>query len=157
MACGLRAVACGLRPVAGGAPGAKLTTDPLDPDELLASIHGSDTGAAVVFVGTVRDRSRGQAVQSLHYQAYPAMAQRQLERICQRCESDHPGTRVGITHRHGPLAVGEISVVIAAAAPHRDAAFAACRAALEAVKKDVPIWKKEKTRDGEEWVGWGGG
>ncbi|MEO1171859.1 MAG: molybdenum cofactor biosynthesis protein MoaE, partial [Myxococcota bacterium] len=97
------------------------------------------------------------SVVSLDYEAYEPMATKVLARIVTTLETEHKGVRLAITHRTGLLPVGEQSVIIAAASPHRDAAYAACRDALEEIKKDLPIWKRETTTDGEEWVGWGGG
>ncbi|HET6343723.1 MAG TPA: molybdenum cofactor biosynthesis protein MoaE [Myxococcota bacterium] len=146
-----------LPPVAGGVPRAWLTAAPLDADAVARAVASPTCGATVLFVGTVRDHNEGAAVSGMHYEAYEPMAGRQLERIAMACSAAHPGADVAIAHRHGSLAVGDTSVVIAAAAPHRDAAFAACRDALERIKRDVPIWKREARADGETWVGWGGG
>lgn len=143
-----------LPPVSGGAPLAELTQRAIDPAAVMQRVQGPDAGAIVVFVGTVRNQSRGHAVTDLQYEAYEPMAVRQLERIAAEAST---GARVAITHRTGRLSVGEIAVVIAAASPHRDAAFAACRATIERIKTDVPIWKQERTDDGQSWVGWGGG
>ncbi len=114
-------------------------------------------GATVLFVGTVRDHSQGKAVTGITYEAYLPMAERVLEQVADELSSVEREVSVAILHRHGALKVGELAVVIAAAAPHRDDAFEACRAAIERVKKDVPIWKRETTADGEVWVGWSGG
>lgn len=146
-----------LPPVQGGALAAELTTEPLDPDAVAKRVAGPDAGATVLFIGTVRDQARGKTVSSLEYEAYHPMAARQLERIARECEAAHPGARVSISHRSGKLSVGETSVVIAVAAPHREAAYAANRMALERIKEDVPIWKRETSPSGESWVGWGGG
>jgi MoaE-MoaD fusion protein len=146
-----------LPPVAGGAPSAILTTEPLDPEAVRAEVAGPDIGATVLFVGTVREQARGKQVRRLEYEAYEPMATRELERVCAAASAPYPGARVAIAHRHGKLEVGEVSVVIAAAAPHRADAFAACRDAIERIKVDVPIWKKEIAMDGETFVGWGGG
>jgi molybdopterin synthase catalytic subunit len=147
-----------LPPVAGGAPRAEITTEPIDPSRVIARVAHPDAGATVVFVGTVRRHARGKRVAQIAYEAYEPMAQRQLERIATACgDGDGGGVEVAITHRHGTLFVGEASVVIAASAAHREEAFAACREALEQIKADVPIWKREGTEEGEVWVGWGGG
>lgn len=144
-------------PVAGGAPSAAVTKDPIDVQAVVRDLAEPSVGATVFFVGTVRDHARGKSVQRLEYEAYEPMAARQLQRIATRCEEEHPDTRVQIIHRHGTLEVGDVAVVIGAASAHREQAFAACRQAIEHIKVDVPIWKKELTTDGEEWVGWGGG
>jgi len=107
------------------------------------------------FTGVVRSHSRGKRIVRLEYEAYRPMAERKLAEIAQRIAAEIPGTRLAIVHRLGALAVGEAAVVIAASAPHRAAAFDACRAAIERLKTDVPIWKKEIADDGEEWIGSG--
>ncbi len=146
-----------LPPVAGGAPRVELTEDRIDPAAIIGRVASPEVGATVVFVGTVRNHARGKNVSRIQYEAYQPMAVRQLERIAEACCADRPGCDMSIAHRHGDLPVGEISVVIAAAAPHRSDAFDACRDALERIKVDVPIWKKEHAADGETWAGWGGG
>ena len=144
-----------LPPVAGGAPRARLTTAPLSVDAVAAQVAAGHVGATVFFVGTVRDHNQGQAVQQVTYEAYGPMAERVLERIA--AAHSVQGVEVAIAHRHGCLQVGEASVIIAAAAAHRAAAFDSCRAVLEVIKLDVPIYKREQGTGGETWVGWGGG
>ena len=146
-----------LPPVQGGAPRTLVTEAPLLPDTILGWVQHPTAGATTSFVGTVRNHSRGQQVVRLEYEAYVPMVQRQLELICDHCEGVAEGTRLAIGHRYGTLHIGDISVVIAASAPHREAAFDACRQAIERIKTDVPIWKQEFTTDGASWVGWGGG
>lgn len=146
-----------LPPVAGGASRVELTEDRLDPAAIIERVASPEVGATVIFVGTVRNHARGKSVSRIEYEAYQPMAERQLERIAEACCADRPSCDVSIAHRHGDLPVGEISVVITATAPHRSDAFDACRDALERIKVDVPIWKKEHAVDGETWVGWGGG
>jgi molybdopterin synthase catalytic subunit len=106
----------------------------------------------VSFVGTVRDRARGRVIRQLEYEAYPGMAEREMEKIARQAADQWPGARVAIAHRVGHLEVGEIAVVVAAGAPHRAEAFAACRFAIDTLKQTVPIWKKEIAEDGEYWV-----
>ena len=89
----------------------------------------------------------------LEYEAYPKMVLGTLGKIISGIEGDLPGTRVAIVHRQGVLHVGDLAVVIAASSPHRAEAFEACRRAIEELKKEVPIWKKETSPDGEEWLG----
>ncbi len=146
-------------PVAGGTdtPRVWIQSDPIDVGALIEKVARADVGAVVTFIGTVRNHARGRAVVELHYEAYEPMATRVLDRIAQRAEQDYPGVRIAIVHRVGTLTVGEKSVAIAAASPNRDEAESSCREVLEALKADVPIWKREKSDDGEEWVGWGGG
>ena len=141
-----------LPPVSGGAPGCTLSSDPLDPDEVTRRVAGPDTGGLVTFVGTVRAESRGHAIRRLEYEAYPGMAEREMEKIAEEAARRWPGTRVAIAHRVGVLEVGEAAVVVAAAAPHRAEAFEACRFAIDTLKQTVPIWKKEVAEDGAWWV-----
>jgi molybdopterin synthase catalytic subunit len=144
-----------LPPVAGGAgdPGRCTLSDrPLDVSEVVTRITGPDAGGLVTFVGTVRDASRGREIRHLEYEAYPGMAEREMERIADEAGARWPGARVAMAHRTGHLEIGEIAVVIAAAAPHRPEAFAACRYAIDTLKERVPIWKKEVATDGEYWV-----
>lgn len=143
-------------PVAGGGSSRCALQDrPLSLDEAIASVRGRDAGAIVTFTGQVRARSRGRNVVRLDYEAYGPMASRQLEAIARECAERWEGARVAILHRVGILEVGEVAVVIAAAAPHRAEAFAACRHAIERLKEEVAIWKKERFDDGSEWVGLG--
>jgi molybdopterin synthase catalytic subunit len=129
-----------------------LTADPIDVAAFLEEARPSD-GAVCVFVGVVRNESEGRASVAIEYEAYGAMAESQMARIANSLAAKWPRATVRMRHRVGRLAVGETSVAIAAAAPHRDEAFAVCRAAIEEIKKCVPIWKKEIRPDGSsEWV-----
>jgi molybdopterin synthase catalytic subunit len=142
-----------LPPVAGGQqPRCTLSEQPLDVGQVVARVVGPDAGGIVTFVGTVRDASRGHGIRHLEYEAYPHMAEREMEKIADEAEASWPGARVAMAHRTGQLAIGEIAVVIAAAAPHRAEAFAAARFAIDTLKQRVPIWKKEVAVDGEYWV-----
>ena len=119
------------------------------------AVRGPDAGAIVTFVGTVRSRSRGGEVLHLEYEAYPEMALDRLGRIARAARESTGALRVAVHHRTGRVAVGEDSVAIAVAAAHRAEAFAAARQVIEALKADVPIWKRECFADGAVWVGWG--
>jgi molybdopterin synthase catalytic subunit len=125
-----------------------LTERPLEPANLLAEVAGGGRGATALFVGTVRDRHDGRTVTGIDYSAYAPMAERVLAAIESELAAEHSGASVRILHRTGPLAVGEASIAIAVAAPRREAAFAAARAALERVKREAPIWKLERYADG---------
>jgi molybdopterin synthase catalytic subunit len=142
-------------PVSGGATarGALIVvTDlALSVDAAMDAVRSPAHGAVVVFVGTVREHSRGQRVTRLDYEAFPEMAEAQMREIAARLEREH-GASVAMHHRVGELAVGEIAVVVAAAAAHRDAAFAAARSGIDTLKSVVPIWKKEHTEDGAVWI-----
>ncbi len=141
-------------PVAGGAPLYRVVDRPLALAEVVDAVAGTGLGGIVTFTGNVRDETRGRAVLRLEYEAYQAMAERKLAEIGEEVAGAH-GARVAIVHRVGVLAPGEAAVVIASAAPHRAAAFRACEACLERLKREVPIWKREVYADGSEWVGLG--
>jgi len=137
----------------GGAEGRCTLSDrPLDVGEVIARVAGPDAGGLVVFLGTVRDRSRGLAIRHLEYESYPGMAEREMEKVCQEAATRWQGARVAIAHRQGHLEIGDLAVVVAAAAPHRPEAFEACRFAIDTLKRTVPIWKKEVATDGAYWV-----
>ena len=148
-----------LPPVAGGAPGARfvVTGKPLSEQDVVvqADARHGEMGGLCTFVGVVRRRSKGRDVERLEYEAHEEMAAAVLERIGGECEERWPGCRVAIHHRVGVLRPGDLAVVIAVAAPHRAEAFAGCRHAIERLKEDVPIWKREVGPDGSEWVGMG--
>ena len=143
-------------PVSGGAGSAAdriaVRGTPLSVDAALDAVRGPDAGGIVVFLGTVRDASRGKRVRHLEYEAYTEMAEAKMREIAARLEREHAPLRLAMHHRIGDLAIGDIAVVVAAAAPHRDAAFAAARAAIDELKSVVPIWKKEHTDDGAVWI-----
>jgi molybdopterin converting factor subunit 1 len=141
-------------PVSGGAPRCRVVDRPLVLDEAVAAVRASDRGAVVTFEGDVRGETQGRAVVRLEYEAYLPMAERTLERLAEELEVEH-GASVAIVHRVGHLAPGEAAVVIACAARHRTPAFRACEAAIERLKHDVPIWKREVFADGGVWVGLG--
>lgn len=145
-------------PVSGGhdgPPRVAVLDTPLRLSAVVEAVEHREAGGIATFTGNVRRHSRGKTVEHLEYEAYGPMALRVMELIRTRIEAELPGTRVAIHHRVGRLAVGETAVVIAASAPHRAEAFAACREAIEALKRDVPIWKREVADDGAVWVGQG--
>ncbi|MBM4435033.1 MAG: molybdopterin converting factor subunit 1 [Chloroflexi bacterium] len=143
-------------PVSGGSTRSRerihVTAEPLSVDEVLDAVRDDGFGGLVVFLGTVRDRSRGKRVAHLEYEAYAEMAEARMREIADRLERAHAPAKVAMHHRVGDLRVGETAVVVAAGAPHRDAAFAAARAAIDELKSIVPIWKKEFTEDGAVWI-----
>lgn len=145
-----------LPPVSGGAQGpprrCTLSAEALDPAEVSARVAGPDAGGLVSFSGAVREHSRGHEIRRLEYEAYAEMAEGEMERIAAEAAERFPGARVAIAHRVGALAVGELAVVVAAAAAHRAEAFDAARYAIDALKERVPIWKKEVAADGAWWV-----
>jgi molybdopterin synthase catalytic subunit len=130
-----------------------VTPEPLSVDEALGAVADPGAGGTCVFVGTVRDVSPAGEVSGLTYEAWDDLARRRLTEIGEELHAGWPLRRVAILHRTGALEVGEASVVIAVSAPHRAEAFEACRQAIERLKQDVPIWKKEGLRSGEaQWV-----
>ncbi len=145
-------------PVSGGHDGpepAALRRDPISLDDVMAAVRHEGAGGITTFTGAVRRHSRGKTVARLEYEAYDGMVLKTLRTIIETIESEIDGSRVAIHHRVGTLHVGDVAVVIAASAPHRAQAFAACRRAIEWLKEAVPIWKKEVADDGEEWIGTG--
>jgi molybdopterin synthase catalytic subunit len=132
----------------------RLGTEPLSVEAAMALVAHAGAGAVDVFVGVVRDHAEGRVVTSLEYSAYEPMARKEITRIVAEVEAKIPGARCAVHHRIGLLQVGELAVICAASTPHRGEAFTACRALIEAVKHDVPIWKRETGPDGAAWVGW---
>jgi len=130
-----------------------LTDDPIDSSALRHLIRRSD-GAYVLFEGIVRDHSEGKAVESIFYDAYRPMAEKEIGAIVDDVRSRFPDVDCAVIHRLGQLVVGDVSIIIACASPHRAEAFDACRMLIDRIKETVPIWKKERGPNGEEWVGW---
>ena len=129
-----------------------ITTSPLDQDALLRELDTTGVGAVAVFLGLVRDNNKGRKVLFLDYEAYDALALRGLDLIVAEVTEKWPAVRLAIHHRIGKMQIGEASVVIAAASPHRADAFAASRYAIERVKQIVPIWKHEYFDGGDVWI-----
>jgi molybdopterin synthase catalytic subunit len=117
-----------------------LTRDPLDVAALMSKVQSRERGGTCVFLGTVRDDGD---VTGIEYSAYEAMAVEEIARIVSDAQAQWPDARVMLQHRLGLIPVGEASIAIAAAAPHRAEAFAACRFVIEEVKTRLPVWKKE--------------
>lgn len=131
---------------------ARISTEPLDPAVVDAAVSGPEHGAVVVFTGVVRNHDAGQAVSDLEYTAHPD-AERFLRACCEEVAAAS-GLPVAAVHRVGHLAIGDLAVVTAVAAPHRAEAFAACAELVERIKHEVPIWKRQRFDDGmSEWVG----
>ena len=133
-----------------------LTDDPIDSAALVRRAVRQSDGAYVLFEGVVRNHHEGKAVESIFYDAYRPMAEKEIEKIVRDVESQFPDVSLAVIHRLGHLVVGDASIAIVAASPHRAESFAACRMTIDRVKETVPIWKKERGPDGEEWVGWQG-
>jgi molybdopterin synthase catalytic subunit len=132
----------------------KITTEPINVEALYRAVLRDRDGAVVTFHGVVREYSdSGRAVRYLEYEAYPEMAEAQMRAIGAEIKRRWDIDDVAMVHRIGRLEIGEASVVIAVAAPHRGEAFDACEYAIDTLKATVPIWKKEVFADGEVWVG----
>ncbi len=168
-------------PVSGGSGGSaeterslregvfELSAQPLDPESARVRVSDPAFGAALVFVGSAREKNRSKDVVRLDYEAFSAMAEAEMARIFHECRQRFgppaapSGTASGelelymlVLHRTGAVEVGEPSVVVAVASPHRDAAFRAARFLIDELKRRVPLWKKELYADGEHWIGEGG-
>jgi molybdopterin synthase catalytic subunit len=131
----------------------KIVCTPIDLDEVLRSVKSPEAGAIDIFIGTTRNHSNGKEVLSLEYEVYEPMALKLMEAIVAEAHRRWTINRIAIVHRVGKVEIGEASVIVGVSAPHRREAFEACRYAIDALKKDVPIWKKEFFADGEIWVG----
>jgi len=140
-------------PVSGGA--FRVTEGPLSLEAVAAEVADERAGAVATFTGTVRRESRGREVERLEYEAYAEMAEEVMAELAAGLQARHDLCAVAIHHRVGRLEIGEASVVIAVSAPHRQAALAACREAIDTLKETVPLWKKEVYEGGEEWIGRG--
>ena len=131
----------------------ELTTETIDYHALTEAVRSNNSGAVLLFLGTVREMTGDKQTDSLEYQAYPAMAKAKMSELIQEARDRWPIERAGIIHRFGHLDLGEISVAIAVSCPHRVDAFAAGRHLIDRLKQVVPIWKKENWHDGStEWV-----
>ncbi len=128
----------------------RLTHDPIDLAALQATSPAD--GALCLFAGVVRDENAGRRVAYLEYEAYEEMALPLMEELAAEARRRWPVTDVRIVHRLGRLEIGEVSVVVAVASPHRGEAFAACRYLIDTLKATVPIWKKEHTAEGAVWI-----
>ena len=131
---------------------AELTNDPLDIGAIARRVVPPECGATVTLDGYVRQFTKGRETLYLVYEAYEPMALKEMQKLIKAAHGQFEISNVGIVHRLGKLAIGETSVVISVAAPHRQAAFAACEWLIRELKRTVPIWKKEVYLDGEEWV-----
>jgi molybdopterin synthase catalytic subunit len=131
----------------------RVTDKPIDLQELVDCVTDPEAGAIATFIGTTRNNNQGRKVIALDYEAYPEMAEKELARLGEEAKTKWQICRMAIVHRIGPVQITEPSVIIAVSAAHREAAFAACRFAIEEIKKTVPIWKKEVYEGGEIWIG----
>jgi len=130
----------------------KISSEPLNIQSCIDWVMTPQCGGIDVFIGTVREVTNGKTVVRLEFEAYEKMAMNEMKKIAEEVLQNWPVYKIVIRHRTGILHIGEIPVVIAASAAHRDAAFEACRYTIDTLKKTVPIWKKEIFEDGEVWV-----
>lgn len=130
----------------------RLTREPLERAALVEAVTRASDGGIVVFEGVVRDNARGKQIRYLEYEAYVEMAEQQIRAIVDEAQRRWGVEHVAVAHRFGRLEIGEASVIIVVAAPHRGEAFEACRYIIDTLKTTVPIWKKEVATNGEEWV-----
>lgn len=151
-----------LPPVAGGSASGTparpaitcaISDQPLSVDQAIAAVAHEGAGGIAVFIGTVRDHADGKPVARLDYEAHVALAEKEMRRVLEEIHAGDPTTRLCAIHRIGELRVTDLAIVVVASAPHRAEAFAACREAIEQIKKRVPVWKKEWNPDGTaNWV-----
>jgi molybdopterin synthase catalytic subunit len=130
----------------------KILSQALNIQYCIDQVMSPESGGIDVFIGTVRNATKGKAVVRLEFEAYEKMAIAEMEKIAQRAIEKWPVQKLLIHHRTGVLEVGEVPVIIAVSAAHRAAAFEACRYVIDTLKQTVPIWKKEIFEDGEVWV-----
>jgi MoaE-MoaD fusion protein len=130
----------------------ELVREPIDPGTLIVHLRAPEDGAIVTFDGFVRNQSHNRRTLYLDYEAYEPMALAKMREIAAQLYEKFRIHRVAIVHRLGRLEIGETSVFIAVSAPHRAAAFDACRFAIDTLKRTVPIWKKEYFEDGAVWA-----
>jgi molybdopterin synthase catalytic subunit len=140
-------------PVSGGA--FVLTGEPVSLDDVVREVATDEAGAIATFSGTARRHSRGRVVQYLDYEGYEGMAEEMMEKLADGLKERYDVHEIAIHHRVGRVELGEPSVVIAVSASHRADALAACKDAIDILKVDVPLWKKEVYEGGEEWIGRG--
>ncbi len=130
----------------------KISAEPLNIQSCISWVTSPQSGGINIFIGTVRDITKGKPVVRLEFEAYEKMALTELEKIAKQATDQWPVNKLLIHHRTGVLAIGDVPVIIAVSAAHRDAAFGACRYVIDTLKQTVPIWKKEIFEDGEVWV-----
>ncbi len=131
---------------------AVISPQPLDISRCIRQVADPACGGTDVFIGTVRNRTKDRQVIRLEYECYESMALKEMKRIAGEASGRWKTGNILVHHRTGILQTGDIAVIIAVSAAHREAAFEACRYIIDTLKKTVPIWKKEVFEDGEEWV-----
>ena len=130
----------------------KISNEKLDVQDAISMVSDPGCGGLNVFIGTVRNQTKGRNVLQLEFEAYEPMAEKEMSKIVIEAKSKWGINEMAIYHRTGLLEVGEAAVIIATSAPHRGDSFAACQYAIDTLKQTVPIWKKEIFEDGEVWV-----
>ncbi len=130
----------------------ELDEKPLNVQKAINFVSDDGVGGIDVFIGTVRDKTSGKRVVALDFEAYEEMAILEFEKIAAHAKTEWPIHKIAILHATGKKQIGDLAVVIAVSAAHRDAAFKACRYMIDTLKQTVPIWKKEIFEDGEVWV-----
>ena len=131
----------------------KISSTPLSIDQAYQSILDRTCGGNCLFIGTVRNKNKGESVTHLDFDTYDSMALKEMMRIAQQALAQFDIQKIAIHHRKGPVGITEIAVIIAVSSGHRDASIKACRFAIDTLKDTVPIWKKEHLKDGSYWVG----
>lgn len=130
----------------------KITSDKLNLQTCYDFVQDASCGGIALFVGTVRNQTKNKEVTLLDFESYESMALKEMQKIADNAIANFDILKIAIHHTEGKLQIGDIPVIIAVAAPHRKAAFAACQFAINTLKETVPIWKKEHFVDGEVWV-----
>ena len=130
----------------------ELSHQQLEPERITSMVRKDSNGAVVTFLGTTRDNFQGKRVVTLEYEAFEEMAIRKMEEIREEIQTEFAIEDVSIAHRIGAVPIGQISLVVAVASPHRKEAFLACHKAVDRLKEIVPIWKKEVFEEGSRWV-----
>jgi len=129
-----------------------ITEKPIDVDKLLDYVSDQSSGASVLFTGTIRDHNEQDKVSKLHYEAYQEMAEKILQEIENEVHAKWKINKFIAIHRTGTLKVGEVSVAVAVSSGHRKEAFEACKFGIDSIKEKAPIWKKEFSESGSEWL-----
>ncbi len=129
-----------------------LSETPLSIDEQYEFLKDDSVGGICLFIGTIRNKNLDKGVERLEMEAYPPMAIRQIEKLCEMAEQTWQIKKSVVVHRTGKLAIGDIAVIIGVASVHRPEAFAACKWLIDELKKEVPIWKNEFYEDGSSWL-----
>jgi len=129
-----------------------ITEQPIDVDTLLDYVSDQSSGATVLFTGTIRDHNEQDKISKLHYEAYQEMAEKILQEIENEVHTKWKINKFIAIHRTGTLKIGEVSVAVAVSSEHRKEAFEVCKFAIDSIKEKAPIWKKEFSESGAEWL-----